>query len=122
MENSIDEEKKAGYIAGIMSILIAAMFFIVTINIQWGMSAQVLGVFSLVFGLLGVGSLWKPTLIGPITAQILENIRENSEGQNKRSYKQTQSKSKNSQQVYSEQGAVHITNIYEKKSKKKRTS
>lgn len=69
-----------GYIAGIVCLLIAAIF--ATVLLQSGIHDSGGGavlVFTILFGGLGMGSLWKPESIGQITAQILDNFAKNTE-------------------------------------------
>ena len=71
------------------------------------MTGQVMGVFGLLFTLLGIGSLLKPEGIGAITSQLLENISRNVEdGEGDR--KQVQSGTDRSVQAYTEKGDIHI--------------
>ncbi len=103
------KEKKSGYIAGIICIMAALIFSIVIINMSWNLSTQVLSVFVLVFGGLGIGSLWKPDVIGYIASQILENIARNTQEQESRKYEQNQEKPKQSPQVIAEKSNINIT-------------
>lgn len=76
------EIRKNGYIAGIISSLISVIFLIVIINSGWDLTGQVLTVFTVLFGSLGIGSFLKPESIGQITSKILENIGRNTQEQN----------------------------------------
>lgn len=104
----MDEDTKSGYVAGVISILFCTLLLIVAVNSGWNITGQMLGGFGLVFGILGVGSFWKPTIIGPITSQILDNMARNVEEQNKDTRQQNQYNPKNSPQGYTEKGNVTI--------------
>ena len=83
MENT----KKKGYVAGVICSIIALIFLIIGINEGWNLQGQIIGAFTLVFGLLAGGSFWKPNSIGHIADQILENISKNTQEQNKKEQK-----------------------------------
>lgn len=102
--------RKNGYIAGIMSLVASSLFLIFTINFGWNLTGQALGVLTIFFGLLGIGSLWKPNSIGQIASQILENISKNMQESAKSDShnKQTQKKS-DGIQVMTRDGNVNIT-------------
>ncbi|MDD5700102.1 MAG: hypothetical protein PHH00_02830 [Candidatus Nanoarchaeia archaeon] len=72
-----EEYKSKGRIAGIISVIICAIFAILVINFGWDLTGQILTAFSALFGILGVGSLIKPESIGQVTSQILHNISQN---------------------------------------------
>ena len=75
----MDKKRKDGYITGLVCLLICFIFLPISINTGWNTSGQIFGVFTIVFGILGVGSLWKPDSIGAVVLQLLENLGENEE-------------------------------------------
>jgi len=77
--NTLDENKKKGYVAGVVSLLICVIFAAMVFNLGWDLTGQILTAFSSLFGILGVGSLIKPESVGQVTAQILHNIGKNYE-------------------------------------------
>ena len=79
--NALNERKKIGYTAGAISIFIGIIFLIMVLNFGWGLTGQILTAFSALFSILGIGSLIKPESVGQITAQILQNISENTKKQ-----------------------------------------
>lgn len=79
----MEDSKKNIYIAGGMFSFVAVILIMIAINSGWNFSGQLMGVVGLLFGVLGVGSFWKPDSIGQIAAQIMENMQENAERQNR---------------------------------------
>lgn len=104
------EETKSGYVAGVISSIASLIFIIVAIDSGWNIAGQVLVIFGLVFGILGIGSFWKPETVGPVASQILENIaaRNTNTEEQTQTYKQSQQRSRNSPQVHTEKGNVTI--------------
>jgi len=100
--------RKNGYIAGIMSLVASSLFLIFTINFGWNLTGQALGVLTIFFGLLGIGSLWKPNSIGQIASQILENISKNMQESAKSDShnKQTQKNSSGIQAMATQGGRI----------------
>jgi hypothetical protein len=80
---NVNETRKKGYIAGIISIFICIIFAIMVYQLGWNTTGQILTAFSGLFGVLGIGSLVKPESIGSITSQILENIGKDDEQESK---------------------------------------
>lgn len=74
---NISDDKKKGYVAGVVSILIGVIFGVVSFNFGWDTTRQIVTAFSVLFSILGIGSLIKPDTIGVITSSILENIGKN---------------------------------------------
>ena len=74
---TLSEDKKRGYIAGVISIIICIIFVVMVLNFGWDLTGQILTAFSALFGILGIGSLIKPESVGQVTAQILQNIHQN---------------------------------------------
>lgn len=96
--NIMDKKIKSGYVTGITSLIAAAIFLLFAINSGWNLSGQMFGVFGSVFGILGIGSIWKPSIFGPITAKIIENIAKSFENESNNN-KQNQHNPKNSPQA-----------------------
>ena len=119
----MDEKTKSGYVAGVISIIICILFIIFAANSGWNMAVQVMWVVGLIFGILGLGSFWKPETIGQITSQILENVARNAEEQNSQTRQQNQDHPNNSPQVNTENGDVTINqeiHVHEPQGRKKR--
>ena len=115
------DSKTDAYVAGVISLIVTAIFIVVTIDVGWNMTGQVLIIFGLVFGILGIGCFWKPELFGPIASQILENMARNAEERNSRTYEQNQQGSKNSPQIHTKKGDVTIIYDQDHEKKKKRS-
>ena len=80
----MENVKINGYLAGVVSSIISIIVIIFVFNNNnWDISGQILLVFGLAFGFLGVGSIFKPDSIGQITLQLLQNIAKNTEEQDK---------------------------------------
>jgi len=75
----MDEKRKEGYIAGVICLLIFAVFLSFSWGSAWNQSSQLMWIFTLFFGGLGAGSIWKPEVIGEVASQILKNIAKNTE-------------------------------------------
>lgn len=84
----MEEKTKNGYIAGIGSLIGAGIFGIVAFNSGWNLTGQVLTIFTVIFGFLGIGSLAKPDSIGQVAGQFLENIARNSQEHSSKSFSQ----------------------------------
>ncbi len=80
--SNLGEDKKKGYISGVISIVICVVFVVLVFSFGWNLAGQIFSAFAALFGLLGIGSLIKPRSIGQVTAQILQNIAENFEKEN----------------------------------------
>ena len=106
----MDKKTKDGYIAGILCLMVFAIFLIMTINTGWNQTGQVMGVFTIIFGGLGFGSLWKPNTIGKITSQLLENAARNMEEEHSSS-KQEQKNSPKAIQVSATKGSNVNINV-----------
>jgi hypothetical protein len=104
----MDKKRKEGYVTGLVCLIIFAIFLPTAINIGWNTSGQIFWVFTIVFGALGVGSLWKPESIGAVASQLLKNLAESKEKSDSHN-KQIQKKSSGSVQVMaSDQAEVNI--------------
>ncbi len=79
----MEDSNKNAYIAGLIFSCGAVFFLMIAINTGWNLPGQFLGVFGLLSGVLGVGSIWKPDSIGQIASQIMENMQKNAEKQNR---------------------------------------
>lgn len=99
----MDKNRKDAYTTGIIGVLIFFVLGLMALNTGWNMSGQLLGVFATVFGILGVGSFFKPDIFGPILSQIIENFKDKENHTNI----QKQKHSRNSPQVQAK-GPVNI--------------
>ncbi|MCK4496828.1 MAG: hypothetical protein KAU24_01430 [Candidatus Aenigmarchaeota archaeon] len=114
-------ETKNGYVAGLVSILFAAIILSMVPSMGLTTSGTVTLIFGLFFGGLGAGSLWKPDSIGAILAQIFENVSRNLDEDDRRSYNQKQHRSKNSPQIQTDSGKVEYhQHFYGPRKRKKR--
>ncbi len=117
----MEDSKKNGYIAGVIYSFLAAFCIMIAINVGWNLSGQFMGVFGLLFGGLGIGSIWKPESIGQIAAQLLKNMQENAQRQNTTRSKKTQ---KITQEIHvhgNMSNAIGDSNILNTDSSKKAT-
>jgi len=107
----MDKKRKDGYVTGLGCLLIFAIFLPTAISIGWNTSGQIFWVFTILFGGLGFGSLWKPDSIGAVVSQFLKNLSKSSEeGSSDSHNQQTQKKSSGSVQVMAQdQSNVSIT-------------
>jgi hypothetical protein len=104
----MDKKRKDGYVTGLVCLIIFAIFLPTAINIGWNTSGQIFWVFTIVFGGLGVGSLWKPESIGAVVSQLLKNLAESEEKSDSHN-KQIQKESSGSVQVMaSDEAEVNI--------------
>ena len=74
------DKKTSGYVAGVICLVVALVFGIAFKDVGWNTQGQVVGVFIILFGGLGIGSLWKPDIIGPVAARILEGFTDKNQG------------------------------------------
>jgi hypothetical protein len=107
----MDKKRKDGYVAGLGFLVVFAIFLPVSISTGWNTTGQIFGIFTLVFGVLGVGSLWKPDSVGAIALQFLENFGTNEEEGSDSHNKQIQKKSSGSVQVVATHGANVNVNV-----------
>ena len=116
----MDDETTQGYIAGIVSLIISATLFIIVGNAGTSdVSGQLVLVFALLFAVLSGGSFYNPKTIGKITHEFLKNIIRNFEERERRQHhKQTQYKTRNSNQA----GRDVINNYYGSHKRKRRRS
>ena len=95
MVNSMNDDVVSGYIAGVVSSIVAVVLLLMTFQVGVGdISGQFMAVLMFAFGMLGAGSFWKPKSIGKVASQILKNIAENMEEEKKPRYRRTQYKRK----------------------------
>lgn len=106
----MDEKTKEGYVTGVVCIFVFALFAYFTyISISNQPTAVILGIFAVLFGGLGFGSIWKPNSIGAITTRILNNFARNSETASSDSHdKQVQKESSGVQVMSHDQSSVNI--------------
>lgn len=101
--------------AGTVGSVIFLILLIVTINIGWNLTGQILGVLTLFAGVMGIGTFVKPDVFGPLMTKWLDNLQKNFEdGGNT----QSQNRPMNSPQVMTKQGDVHISQIIYAENKK----
>ena len=123
INNIMDEKIKSGYVTGVTSLIASAILLLLAINSGLNLSGQMFGVFGSVFGFLGIGSILRPTIFGPITAKIIENFAKSFENESTDNNNQSQHKPKHSPQGYTKKGNVTIkqtNNYYSQKNKKTR--
>jgi hypothetical protein len=107
----MDEKRKEGYVTGLGCLVIFAVFMPIAISTGWNTSGQIFWVFTVLFGGLGFGSLWKPDSVGAVTSQFLRNFaRSEEEGSSDSHDSQIQKRSSGSVQVMAhDQSNVNIT-------------
>jgi len=111
----MNEETKSGYIAGGIFLLIGILVSVVGFESGWN-SGKITIILGLFMTLVGAGSIWKPNTIGQPVAHYLERFADTQKTGTSGGHKQTQTRSKNSPQGYTEKGDVHLTqNFYEKR-------
>lgn len=86
----MEDSKKNAYVTGAIFSFIAIFSIFITISVGWNISGQFMSIIGAFFGILGIGSFWKPDSIGQVAIQILENMQENSKRQNKSYRKKSQ--------------------------------
>ncbi|MBU2638400.1 MAG: hypothetical protein KJ955_05480 [Nanoarchaeota archaeon] len=74
----MDEEKKSGYIAGGIFLLVGILVSVVGVDSGW-YSGKITIIAGLFLTLLGVGGVWKPGIIGPPLAHYLKQLSEKQE-------------------------------------------
>jgi len=107
----MNEEKKSGYVAGGIFLLVGIFISIVGFDSGWssGKITIIVGIFST---LLGIGGIWKPDIIGQVLAHYLKKETEN---QRSESTSQSQKNSKNSTQaIAKDHSNVTVQNHYYK--------
>jgi len=112
----MEEETKNGYIAGVVSLLGCFLFGLFAYHNEFNLSGQILWGITVVLGVFGVGSLWKPDSIGQIVAQILKNLSESGGDTSDSHNIQIQENSSGSVQAMATQRASVTINVDSKKS------
>ncbi len=105
--NNVNEAKKEGYVTGVLSLIVSLVLTVIAVNSGWNMTGQLFGGIGLIFGCLGVGSLFKPDVIGPIAYGVLANFAK-TEKQRKSRYSQHPVNSPNSPSVINRDGTVIV--------------
>lgn len=94
---------------GIIGIIVAVVTGISTINTYPNFTSVVLfGTFTLIFGILGIGCLFKPETFGETLLLLLNHFGGKRESQNNGNIQQKQKNSNNSPQVVNQGGTVNI--------------
>ena len=94
----MQEDIKNSYMAGMICFVGSTLFGIFAFNSGWNTVGQTLTIFTVMFGILGMGSFIKPKLFGPLAIQLLENMSKNTQEQTTTSFSQKGGKnSKNTQ-------------------------
>lgn len=117
----MDKKKQGGYVTGLICLLLFSFFaYFTIISASNQATAAILGVFSIFFGGLGFGSLWKPESIGAVASQFLKNLAKNAEDEPSDSHETQVQKKSSGVQVMATHGAkVNITVSSEKKRAKR---
>jgi len=111
----MDEKRQKGYVAGFICIFIFILFFVLAFNNAWNSTGQLLWGFTLFFGALGVGSFWKPEVIGGAASQFLESLAKSGREESDSYNKQIQEKTSGSVQVMATRGAKVNINVPSRK-------
>jgi hypothetical protein len=107
----MDENKKEGYVTGLGCLVIFAIFLPTAISTGWNTSGQIFWAFTILFGGLGFGSLWKPDSVGAVTSQFLKNFAKNEERGSDSHNKQIQKETSGSVQVMGDEARVNVFNV-----------
>jgi hypothetical protein len=75
----MDEKRRKGYVTSIVFLIVSSILIILERNFEWNTLSQMLWLFIVIFGVLGILCLWKPDSIGGITAGLLDRLSQNSE-------------------------------------------
>jgi len=110
----MDEKRRNGYVTGLLCLLICSFFSLFALNNEFNLSGQIIWVFAIFFGGLGVGSLWKPETFGAIATQILENLSKSGEDTSDSHNKQIQKNSSGAVQAMATQGSSININMNSK--------
>ncbi len=70
----MDAKRREGYLAGVIGTLLSVILGILAFNNGWNLSGQILWIFTIFFSVLGIGSFWKPDVIGVVVSQILKKM------------------------------------------------
>lgn len=112
----MEEKTKNGYIAGVVSLLGCFLFGLFAYHNEFNLSGQILWGITLVLGVFGVGSLWKPDSVGQVVWQLLENLSKSGEATSDSHNIQIQKNSSGAVQAMATQGASVTINVDSKKS------
>ena len=105
----MDEEKKSGYVAGGIFLLIGILISVVGIDSGWT-SGKITIIMGFILTLLGFGGIWKPDTVGSLLDYYLKKVEEN---QKSESISQSQKNTKNSTQaIAKDYSNVNIENNY----------
>lgn len=105
---NMKKKRKDGYIAGVISLLIFAISAYFTVmNASNLTMVTILGVLSAFFGVLGLGSLWKPETFGAAVLKYFERLSESEERSDSHD-KQVQNKSAGIQVMAGDQSKINI--------------
>ena len=107
----MDEKRRDGYVTGVFCLVISSLFLIFIINSGWNSSTQIMLVFTILFGGLGIGSLLKPDSIGAVASQLLKNFAKSGEEESDSHNKQIQKKSPGGVIVTATHGAKVNINV-----------
>lgn len=99
----MENDKKSGYVAGLVCLFAAVLFGTQPVFSGLTNSTEIFGVIGIAFGLLGVGSLWKPKTIGKVVSEFLKRMSDNDGDIN-----QVQKNTEKSIQVSTRGGDAHI--------------
>jgi len=108
----MDEKRKQGYVSGIICLLSFFILLIFALRNEFNLSGQILWVFTIFFGGLGIGSIWKPDIIGEIASELLKNMSKNGvETKSDSHNKQVQMQSPHGVQAMATQGGNVTINV-----------
>jgi hypothetical protein len=110
----MEEKRKNGYIAGVVSLLGCLLFGLFAYHNEFNLTGQILWGITLVLGVFGVGSLWKPDSVGQVVWQILKNLSESGKDTSDSHNIQIQEKSSGAVQAMATQGASVTINLSSK--------
>ena len=112
----MQEKTKNGYIAGVVSLLGCFLFGLFAYHNEFNLTGQIFWGITLVLGVFGVGSLWKPDSVGQVVWQLLENLSKSGENTSDSHNIQIQEKSSGAVQAMATQGASVTINVNSKDS------
>ena len=108
----MDEKRKQGYISAVICSLISVILLTFSLKNEFNLSGQMLWILTFFFGVLGLGSFWKPNTIGEIASEILKNMSKNGVETNSDSHnKQVQIQSPHGVQAMASQGGNVTINV-----------
>lgn len=104
----MDKKRKEGYVAGIGCFFGFAILLTLAVNNEWNTSGQLFWAFTVIFGGLGVGCIWKPETVGAAVSKYFERFSESEKGSSDSHNKQVQKKSSGVQVMAQDQSNVTI--------------